>query len=303
MKIYILSELITEDLKNKLSEIYSDVVYIDSPQKISGIEELQSDEDKILVIDPDFAEWEVTKEDLENVGGLKAVLVSSTSFSWVEDSLLNENNIPLVNVKDWSTQAVAEWAIMMAQNLSRKIPLLIKDGFPLDYEKYKGTQLRGKTAGILGMGNIGKAIAERANGLEMNVIYWSKQSKSDLGEYASFEDLFKNADYIFPTMADNEEVQKLITDELLSSMKNTAYFVSIVHKYYNHDLLLEMVGKGKIAGYGFEDSKVNMKDLKGNVWVAPEYAWCTRESYANNDIKLLENIKMALQGDFSNRVN
>lgn len=303
MKVYILCELIAEDFKNKLAETNADFVYIESMQKISEIEDLQSSEDKVLVIDPDFAEWNVTKEDLESVNGLKAVLVSSTSFSWLDASILNENNIPLVNVKDWSTQAVAEWAIMMAQNLSRKIPLLVKDGFPLDYEKYKGTQLRGKTAGILGMGNIGKAIAERAKGLGMNVIYWSRNSKSDLGEYSSLEDLFKNSDYIFPTMADSSEVQKLITDELLSSMKNNAYFVSIVHKYYNHNLLLEMVEQEKIAGYGFEDSKVNMRDLKGNVWVAPEYAWCTFESSENNDAKLLENIKKALKEDFSGRVN
>lgn len=303
MTLYFLSTLVTNHFKKNLASINQNIIYVTTTSKLSSVQELKNDEEKIIVVDPDFVEWEVTRADLESIKNLKAVLVSSTSFSWVDQSFLKENNIPLINVKDWCTQAVSEYAMMMAQNLARKIPLLIQNNFELDYAKYCGVELKNKTAGIIGMGNIGKAIAGKAKGLGMNVIYWSKNSKTDLGDYVQLDELFKTSDFIFPTMADNVETKKIISDEHIKSMKATSYFVSIVHRYYNHDLLIEMTKDEKISGYGFEDNEMKMSQLKGNIWVAPEYAWCTKEAFETNDRKLLENIKMATSGDFSNRVN
>lgn len=303
MNLYFLSTLVDNAIKEKLAMLSENAVLITTPSKLSNVPELKNDEEKIIVVDPDFVEWEVTRADLESIKNLKAVLVSSTSFSWVDQSFLNENNIPLINVKDWCTQGVSEYAIMMAQNLARKIPLLMQNNFELDYAKYRGVELKNKTAGIIGMGNIGKAIAEKTKGLGMNVTYWSKNSKTDLGNYVELDELFKSSDFIFPTMADNAETKKIISDELIKSMKATSYFVSIVHRYYNHDLLIEMTKDEKISGYGFEDNEMKMSQLKGNIWVAPEYAWCTKEAFETNDRKLLENIKMALSGDYKNRIN
>ncbi len=303
MTTYILTALSNDKFTKALNAITSDVVYLTSPAKLSSINELHKDDEKIIVIDPDFVDWEVSQQDLSSIPNLKAVLVSSTSFGWVDQNYLNEKNIPLINVKDWCTHAVAEYAIMMTFNLVRKMPLLIKDGFPLDYEKYCGFELKGKTTGIIGMGNIGKALTEKLNGLGMKVVYWSKNSKTDKAEYISLEKLFQSSDFIFPTMADNTETQQIITDNLLKSLMPSSYFVSIVHRYYNHNLLLEMVKDGNLSGYGFEDSKTKMSDYVGNIWVAPEYAWCTRESFETNDKKLLDNIKSALSGNYDGKVN
>lgn len=303
MNIYVLSNLTNEIFKEELKKLTNNAIYLENPQKISEIIELKNNDEKIIVVDPDFVDWAVTRDDLKSIPNLKGVLVQSTSFNWVESSYLNENNIPLVNVKDWCTQSVAEWAVMMALNLARKIPLLIKEDFPLDYNKYCGGQIKGKTAGIIGMGNIGKALAERLKGLGMNIIYWSKNSKTSLGEFVELDKLFSEADIVFPTLADNEETRKILTDEHLKSLKKEAIFVSIAHRYYNHELLIKMVENGKLAGYGFEDGEAKFSDFKGNIWVVPEYAWCTIESAEENDKKLFENVKAAFSGDFSGRVN
>jgi len=69
----------------------------------------------------------------------------------------------------------------MLFNVARQTPRLIKDGFPLDFDKdfmkYRGVELQGKTAAIVGLGNIGNSIAQRCEGLGMNVVYWSKSPK------------------------------------------------------------------------------------------------------------------------------
>lgn len=303
MTTYILSTLTTEAFKSNLKVFTNDVIYLYVPQKLSQIKELQNDEEKILVIDPDFVDWNVENSELKSVKNLKAVLTQSTSFGWVEQDYLNENNIPLINVKDWCTQSVAEWAVMMTLNLARKVPMLIKNDFPIDYEKYCGSQLKGKTAGIIGMGNIGAALAERLKGLGLNVIYWSKSSKTAHGEFTDLDTLFASADFIFPALADNKETRKILTDAHLKSMKKTAIFISITHHFYNHDLLIEMVENQNLGGYGFEDSTAKFTDFKGNIWVVPEYAWCTIESSEENESKLINNIKDVLAGNFSQRVN
>ncbi len=68
-------------------------------------------------------------------------------------------------------------------NPARQFPWLIKDGFPLDfnkdYMKYRGIELHGKTAGIISLGHIGSAIAKRCAGLGTNVVYWSPNLRSE----------------------------------------------------------------------------------------------------------------------------
>ncbi len=103
-------------------------------------------------------------------------------------------NIPIINTKNFSTNAVAEWAMTMAFNAYRKVPLMIKSGFNLDYEKHQGLELRGKTAGVIGLGNIGTRIAEIAQGLGTKVVYWSQNSRDKRFEMLPLEDLMKKSD-------------------------------------------------------------------------------------------------------------
>lgn len=87
-------------------------------------------------------------------------------------------------------------------------------------------------------------------------------------------------------------------------MKSDAIFVSIVHKYYNHALLLDMVKQGKLFGYGFEDDKPGLfNNYEGNIWAVPAYAWCTDGSLAKSMDLFVEAIVNASNQSFPNRVN
>lgn len=81
----------------------------------------------------------------------------------------------------------------MMFNLARQTPRLIKDGFPLDFDKdfmkYRGIELQGKTVGIVGLGTIGSAIAERCAGLDMHVAYWSRSPKDNGYRYRTLDEL------------------------------------------------------------------------------------------------------------------
>ena len=191
----------------------------------------------------------------------------------------------------------------MMLSLARKLPIIVKYDFPLDLEAYKGIELKGKTVGIIGLGHIGKAIAERCLGLGMKVTYWSHVSRDERFEYVSLKQAFK-ADVVIPTMSENKDTKMLISRELLQSMKLTTMFVSVVHKYYDHNLVLNMVKTGKLIGYGFESEKArDFKNYEGNIWSAPAYAWCTDTSM-NNAMRLwVENMIDAAKEQYPNRVN
>jgi lactate dehydrogenase-like 2-hydroxyacid dehydrogenase len=267
----------------------------------------QGNEPRILAINPDYVGWKIKSDDYKNIPNLKAILGAATSFSWIDRTHADAHNIPVCNIRNFSTEAVAEWAITMMWNLARQVPRLIKDGFPLDFDKdfmkYRGIELQGKTVGIIGLGNIGNAIAQRCAGLGMNVLYWSKSEKNVNYSYSDLQKLFARSDVIFPTLSDNPETRSLISTQLLESMKPTALLISVVHGLFDEALVLDMVKKQKLFGYGFEAKPASFSSYEGNVWAAPAYAWVTEGSMNNSMHKWIDNMVKAAQGSFPTRVN
>lgn len=268
--------------------------------KVKGL--FDGDEDRILAIDPDFCDWKVPNKLIKEIPNLKAIVLQTTSFSWLDIEYAASLGVPVINLRGFSSIAVAEWATLMALNVARRIPVVVKDGWRLDYEKHKGIELRGKTAGVVGLGNIGVAMAENFQGLGMKVQYWSKRSRDKRFKSVSLSNLMKTSDLVAPAVAQNEETKGLITDVMLKSMKRSAIFVSVVHHVYNHDLLLDMAGKGEIYGYAYE-GKPEMNKYRGNVWAGPELAWCTEDSLRKNAQRWFEAIINASRGKYPTKVN
>jgi glycerate dehydrogenase len=311
MKAYIFDplwdDLISDDLLLKLDKAKVELVIT---KEIAPLESCKllfgGGEERILCINPDYVSWKLASEDYQDVPNLKAILGAATSFSWIDLSGANQKQIPVCNIRNFSTQAVAEWAVMMLFNLARQVPRLIKDDFPLDFEKdfmkYRGLELHGKTVGIIGLGHNGKEIAGRLKGLGLRIIYWSKQTRSDEYEYKELVEIFETADILVPAFAHNDETDNLVTDELLGRLKPTAMIIDIL-ELKNKAKILEMVKTGRLFGYGFEAKPNSFDRYEGNVWAAPAYAWVTDGSMNNSMSKWVENMVNAANGEFPNRIN
>lgn len=302
------SNLVDKKITKKLANAGIEIILTTEISPLSKNTKLfEGSEDRIICINPDYVGWKLKNSDYKDIPGLKGIFTESTGFEWVEHEAADELGIPVCNIRNFSTQAVAEWATTMMFNLARQTPLLIKNKFPLDFDKdfikYCGIQLKGKTAGIVGLGHIGSAIAEICKGVGMNVVYWSKSSTNDSYQQVTLENLMETADVIFPTVAKNEETLKLISDKHIRSVKESAIIVDIAHLFLNGELILEMVKNGKLFGYGFEGNPGDFENFVGNVWAAPEYAWVTYESMYNSVEKLAENIIYASNNEFPNRIN
>lgn len=299
-------ELITNELINKLEANNIELIVTKKIAPLKSCTALfEGDDERIICVNPDYVSWKLTADDYKNIPNLKAVLGAATSFSWIDESYATENGIVIANVRNFSTQAVAEWAVAMLFNVARQVPCLIKDGFPLDFDKdfmkYRGVELHGKTAGIVGLGHNGIAIAERLKGLGLNVVYWSKNTRIDAYQYRELNNIFEFADVIVPTFAHNDDTDTLITDEMIGKLKSSAIIIDTI-ELKNKETFIELVKIGKIFGYGFEAKPKSFEEYEGNVWAAPAYGWVTDGSMNNVMTKWIDNMVSASKNEFPNKV-
>jgi phosphoglycerate dehydrogenase-like enzyme len=307
MKLLIISPntetQITQDLRGRLSEV-GEVTYINQIKPLEEAAELyEGDEPRIVAIDPDFCDWKFPNEIIDRIPNLQAIILQTTSFSWVDVDYCGQKGIPVVNLRGFSSIAVAEWVVMMTLALARRLPVVIKDDWKLDYQRHRGFELRGKVAGVIGLGKIGTAVAENFAGLGMKVQYWSKHSEDDRFTNVTLEELMSSSDVIVPAVAHNGETEHLLSDEHIKSMKLSALLVDIIHPIYNTELVLELAAQGKIGGYAFEDEKNPFGHYAGNVWNGPALGWCTNESMTKNAEQWTDATVLAAKGEYPTRVN
>jgi len=282
------------------------VTVYDTPTPISTLKALMTGtEPRVIALDPDFCNWKAPPELFSRVPSLKAICLQTTSFSWINTEMAKMCGIPVTNLRHWSTESVAEWVIMMTCNLARKVPLIAKAHRRGDFSTQQGIELAGKTIGVVGLGHIGKRVAELANGMGMNVQYWSVHSRDRRFHYVPLPFLMRTSDIIVPAVAQNSQTKGLLTDQLLRTMKPNAMFVSVVHTMYSHELLLKMVARNKLYGYAFEETedRQGKRFYKGNVLALPANAWVTKEAQQKNMEQWVQTIVDAAKGKFPQRVN
>src|SRR3982750_4744083 len=116
----------------------------------------------------------VTARVLENPGKLKAIARAGVGVDNIDLDAATAKGILVLNTAEASTLSTAEHALALMMSLARKIPQAhtnLRTG-ALDWKKrsqYQGTQLAGKTLGVVGLGRIGRTVATRALAMEMNV--------------------------------------------------------------------------------------------------------------------------------------
>ena len=114
----------------------------------------------------------ITAATLANPGKLKIIGRAGVGVDNIDVKAATEKGVLVINTPQGNAAAAAELAIGLMFSLARKIPQAaasMKQGI-WEKKKYMGTEIAGKTLGVIGLGNIGRQAAERAVGLKMNVI-------------------------------------------------------------------------------------------------------------------------------------
>ncbi|MBO7527843.1 MAG: hypothetical protein J6T74_08160 [Clostridia bacterium] len=276
--------IVSKDLLNKndwkkIEKKYDKVFFV-GVNEISIFDYNITKSDKALLLDPDYFDWQLPKDIFSKINNLRYVCLTTTTASYVDEDYLKKNNIKLLTIPKYSTNSVAEYLVFLMMCLAKKLPLQLKNDNKQDFtDKYLQFELTGKTVGVVGLGNIGNRICEITSAMGMKATYWNRTPKDSIYEQKGLDDLFKNSDIIFITLANNASTKTIVTDELLKSMKETAILISGTGiALHNDKIVRDMLKESKLFGFGAELPNKSYKDYDGNAMITSEYAWFTKEA-------------------------
>lgn len=164
----------------------------------------------------------------------------------------------VINTPDVNTQAVADLTFGLILSVSRKIPQSHQSTRKGRWERFIGREVYGKRLGIIGLGRIGKAVANRAKGFEMEIIAYDVQRDESFAEtleikFLPLDELLMEADFVTLHCGLNPQTKGLIGPRELGLMKETAYLINTARgELVNERALYEALKEGKIAGAGLD---------------------------------------------------
>jgi len=201
----------------------------------------------------------VTAEVLANPGRLRCIARAGVGVDNVDVPLATQKGVIVMNTPGGNTLSTAELAIALMMSLSRKIApanASLKSG-EWNRKAYSGTQLAGKTLGIVGMGRIGRAVAKRAAGLEMRVLgydpFFAGTPDQSVEMVKDLNDLCKRADYITVHVPKNPDTVGMIGKEQFAVMKPSARVINAARGgIVDPEAALDALERGKVAGLAFD---------------------------------------------------
>ena len=252
----------------------------------------------------------VTPELIDAARDLKLICETATGVNNIDIEYAAKKGIPVRNVAGYSTPTVAQATFMHILSLVGSAPYFddaVKSG------RYSASgmftdvsvnwwELAGKTIGIIGMGNIGRKVAQIAEAFGMNVCYFSTSGTSHCKDYPSLplEQLLAQADIVSVHAPLNERTDALIGEKELAMMKPSAYIVNMGRGgIVVEEALVKAVDEGVIAGaaldvYSVEPLPEDSCYLKARhperFRFAPHVAWASEEARARLLGMVAENI-------------
>jgi D-3-phosphoglycerate dehydrogenase / 2-oxoglutarate reductase len=227
---------------------------------------------------------------LEKSTNLKLVVRGGVGLDNIDLVKAKELGIEVRNTPSASSASVAELALAHMFALSRFIPaanVTMKQG-EWNKKQYKGSEIGGKTLGIVGVGRIGQELAKRAQALGMKVSGYDKFVKdSPLPEtinMVSFEDLLKNSDFISLHIPFIPAEGPSFTEKELKSMKKGAFLINCARGgTVDEAALVKVLDEGHLAGAGvdvFEKEPCGLNDLVKHtkVSITPHIGASTKEA-------------------------
>ncbi|MBN1830861.1 MAG: phosphoglycerate dehydrogenase [Deltaproteobacteria bacterium] len=259
----------------------------------------------------------VTDEVIAAAENLKVIGRAGIGLDNVDIPAASRRGIVVMNTPEGNSVTTAEHTVAMMMALSRNIPegtLSLKQG-KWEKKKLLGREIYNKTLGLIGVGKIGRIVADRARGMKMKVIaydpYLRPETLDELDVVpVSFEELLKRADYVSIHTPRTDETTNLINKEILTNMKKGAMLVNCARGgIVNEDDLYEALKSGHLGGAALDvfasepPGHMKLMDLP-NFICTPHLGASTREAQDNVAKDVAEQIvAYLLHGTVKNAVN
>ncbi len=250
---------------------------------------------------------------------LKLICVTATGYDNVDTVYCKEKGIAVCNVKGYSTECVAQLTVSMALSITnhlREFDDYVKSG---EYSK-SGIQNKltptfneicGKTWGIVGLGNIGKKVAEVAKALGCRVLAYKRTPVDDY-ECVNLETLMKQSDIISVHIPSSPETVGIISREMLSLTKERAILINVARgNVLDEKAVADAILDGSLYGFGCdvystepfpENHPYSKLSECDNVILTPHMAWGGYETRVRLVDEVAKNIRAFYAGELRNRV-
>ena len=317
MKLVVLEKVsLGTDLDISFFDDFGDVVYYENTAA-DEVAERVTDADIIIANKAPLNETTIGE-----AKNLKLICETATGYNNVDLEFCKAHGIQVTNVVGYSTPVVAQHTFAMALYLLEKLPVYdtyVKNG---EYAKCPiftcfepfFTELEGKTWGIIGLGNIGKKVAEIAKAFGCRVIYYSASGKNTNADYerVDFDTLLAETDILSLHCPLTDRTQSIINAEALSKMKKTAILINVARgPVVDEQALYDALVNGTIAAAGLDvlvkepisaDNPLGKIKDSTKLLITPHMAWGSHEARERCAKEVYQNIKSYLNGQERNRV-
>lgn len=256
---------------------------------------------------------------LKSANNLKYIGLFATGYNNIDIEYCSKHGITVCNAGSYSTNAVAQhtFALILEHfNNTANYNQYVQDGLwkrskTFSPFVYPLSELAGKTIGIVGFGNIGKAVAKIANAFEMNVIAYNRSEKSaENVKFVSLEELIESSDIVTVHCPLNAQSENMFNKETFAKMKHGALFVNTARGgVMNENDLYDALNSGHLGGACIDTLKVEPMEQNcilmqaKNCIITPHIAWAPVETRLRLMDIVTSNIRNYLNGTPTNVVN
>jgi glycerate dehydrogenase len=264
----------------------------------------------------------LSKDTLSQLPLLKYIGVTATGYNIVDIAAAKTHGITVTNVPAYSTNSVAQLVFALLLELTHRTGHhadAVRNGRwstnpDFSFRDFPLTELAGKTFGIIGYGNIGKAAAKIAAAFEMEVLVNSRsagaQSSGFLPERTDLNSLLRRSDIVSLHCALTSETDRLINAERLALMKASAYLINTGRgALVDEQALADALNNERIAGAGLDvlsaEPPNNDNPLLSakNCIITPHIAWATGAARTRLMTVVAENLRAFINGTPQNVVS
>ncbi len=305
MKILVADPIAEEGIKFLAEHAQVDVKLKLKPDELKAI---INDYSALIV----RSETKVSAQIIESGKNLRVIGRAGIGVDNIDVAAATRKGIVVVNAPTGNTVSAAEHTIALILALARNIPKAntqLKSGL-WQRSKLMGTEIRNKTLGIIGLGNVGSEVAKRAQGFEMRVIaydpfisaHYAKTRKIDL---VPLEELFQEADFVTLHTPLTQATKNLIGAEEIEKMKPTTYVINCARGgLIDEEALFKAIEEGKLAGAAFdvfstEPATDSILFESDKIIVTPHLGASTVEAQANVAKDVADQVLTVLRGEFS----
>lgn len=297
-----------------------------------------SDEIKNAEVISCFTTSRVNQKVLKQFPNLKLIALRSVGFNHIDTDYCTENNIAVENTPNYGNKSVAEFAFGLMLDVCRKITHAYMDFKEMDVNPQRliGTELGGKTIGIVGLGAIGSAFARLAYGFDMKILGFDLYKNETLEQdynvvYTNFETMLEQSDFISVHSPLTKDNYHMFDEAAFNKMKSSAILINTARgELVDTQALYNALSKKHIAGAGldvleYEEAisdpdyliDINRLDKNAlkqtvlntrlmqlcNVIITPHVAYNTNEAINRILETTMSNINAFTEGVLEHRVN